>query len=169
MKSASVSVLKKELNHFSEEELIDLLYQMIKHSKDNKEFLNFLLFEADFEKNYVEKIKVEIGVEFDGLDTRSWKTMKKSIQRIVRTMKKYIKYSREKETEIEILLYFCHRMTTLKFPLDRNPIILNIYKRQLGNIQKSITSLHEDLQYDYQQEVEELEEVLVRYEKRKGT
>lgn len=154
MKTASVSELKKELIHHSKEDLIELLNKLVKYSKENKELLHYLLFESDYEKGYIQKIKEEIGEEFDTLDTRSWKTMKKSIQRIVRMIKKHIKYSKVKQTEIELLLFFCQRMRQLKIRLDRNPVILNIYKRQLNAVNKAMETLHEDLQYDYLAEIE---------------
>ena len=106
MKVASVSGLKKELVQQSKEDLVELLNAFIKYSKENKELLNYLLFEADFEENYIAKIKEEIGEEIDKIDSRSWKTMKKSIQRILRLLKKYIKYSKKAETEIELLLFY---------------------------------------------------------------
>jgi len=40
--------------------------------------------------------------------------------------------------------------------LTRNLVLLNIYERQLVKIQKAISTLHEDLQFDYQREFEEL-------------
>jgi len=155
MKTSSVSALKKELFQHSKEDLAELLNTFIKYSKENKELLHYLLFEADFEENYILTIKEEVGIEFDGIDSRSWKTMKKSIQRILRLLKKYIKYSKKPQTEIELLLFFCMRMRDLKIPLHRNTIILNIYKRQLNAIDKALLKLHEDLQYDYLHDIEE--------------
>ncbi len=160
MKTSSASALKKELFQHSKEDLAELLNTFIKYSKENKEFLHYLLFEADFEENYILTIKEEVGIEFDGIDSRSWKTMKKSIQRILRLLKKYIKYSKKPQTEIELLLFFCIRMRTLKIPLHRNPIILNIYKRQLNAIDKALLKLHEDLQYDYLHDIEEANTVI---------
>ena len=160
MKTSSVSALKKELFQHSKEDLAELLNTFIKYSKENKELLHYLLFEADFEENYILTIKEEVGIEFDGIDSRSWKTMKKSIQRILRLLKKYIKYSKKPQTEIELLLFFCRRMRTLKIPLHRNPIILNIYKRQLNAIDKALLKLHEDLQYDYLHDIEEANAVI---------
>lgn len=160
MKIASISELKKELIHHSKEDVIELISKLIKYNKENKELLHYLLFEADFEEGYTHKIKEEVGQEFDNMNTRNWKTMKKSIQRILRTIKKHIKYSKVKQTEIELLLYFCQRMRELNIRLDRNPIILNIYKRQINSINKAVYTLHEDLQYDYLKEIEIAESVI---------
>jgi hypothetical protein len=82
MKISSVSELKKEFNHLSTIELVELLNNLIKFNKENKEYVHYLLLESNFEANYIQKIKDEIEIEFKSIDARSWKTMKKSIQRI---------------------------------------------------------------------------------------
>ena len=110
MKVASVSELKKEFNHLSTIELVELLNNLVKFNKENKEYVHYLLLESDFEANYIQKIKDELEVEFKSIDARSWKTMKKSIQRILRVLKKYIKFSKQPQTEIELLLYFCDKL-----------------------------------------------------------
>ena len=106
MKIASVSELKKEFKHLENDELIELLSNLMKYSKENKELLNYLLFEADYEENYISKIKEEISIAFQNIDSRSWKAMKKPIQRILKLVKKYIKYSKKPETEIELSIFF---------------------------------------------------------------
>jgi len=40
--------------------------------------------------------------------------------------------------------------------MQRSTAMLNIYNRQILALQKTMTALHEDLQYDYQQELNEL-------------
>ena len=160
MKIASVTELKKEFNHLSNEDLIELLNKLIKFNKENKEFVHYLLLESDFEENYIQKIKEEITEEFKGLDARSWKTMKKSIQRILRLLKKYIKFSKSPQTEIELLLFFCEKLRFYKTAINRNPVIYNIYSRQINSINKAIEKLHEDIQFDYKEEIEIAMEVL---------
>jgi hypothetical protein len=159
MKIASVSELKKEFKHLENEELIELLSSLMKYSKENKELLNYLLFEADYEENYISKIKEEISIAFQNIDSRSWKTMKKPIQRILKLVKKYIKYSKKPETEIELLIYFCEQMLKIKLSFKRNPIVFNIYMRQITTIDKVMLSLHEDLRADFNEQIEKLKEL----------
>ena len=160
MKIASVSELKKEFNHLSNEDLIELLNNLVKFNKENKEYVHYLLLESDFEENYIQKIKEEIGNEFKLIDARSWKTMKKSIQRILKLLKKYIKFSKKPQTEIELLLFFCEKLRVYKTAMNRNPVIYNIYVRQVNTINKSIEKLHEDIQFDYREEIEEAMTIL---------
>lgn len=160
MKIASVSELKKELKHLENEELIELLSNLMKYSKENKELLNYLLFESEYEENYIEKIKGELNVLFQQLDRKSWKSMKKPLQRIVRTIKKQLKYSKKPVTEIEVLIHFCLLMKELKPSFKRFPVILNIYLRQIVAIEKAMITIHEDLRGDYNENVKELKEFL---------
>jgi hypothetical protein len=160
MKIASVTELKKEFNYLSKDDLVDLLNKLIRYSKENKEFVHYLLLESDFEENYIQKIKEEVNDEFKGIDTRSWKTMKKPIQRILRLLKKHIKFSKNPQSEIELLLFFCEKLSFYKTALNRNPIIYNIYNRQIISINKALEKLHEDIQFDYREEIEKAMEVL---------
>ncbi len=158
MKIASISTLKKEVAHLPEDELKTLVMALAKFSKDNKELLNYLLFEADFESNYIDKIKEELNVQFSELNKSHIRYLKKGLQKILRELKKNIKYSGKKETEIELLIHFCRKIMETKVRLGRYPILLNMYNRQLTAIQKAVAKLDEDLQYDYREEVEFVEE-----------
>ena len=40
--------------------------------------------------------------------------------------------------------------------MEKSVQLHNIYKRQLNIIRKTVATLHEDLQYDYEVELEEL-------------
>lgn len=156
MKTASLKELKNELEHYSQEELISVCLRLTKFKKENKEFLNYLLFGANDEINYIENIKTEIDELFNQINTSSFFFMKKSIRKILRTVKKYIQYSQKKETEIELLIYFCQKLNELKPNIHSNNVLKNLYDRQIENIKKTIAKMHEDLQYDYNLEVEKL-------------
>ena len=156
MKTAPLKELKNELEHYSQEELISVCLSLTKFKKENKEFLNYLLFGANDEINYIENIKKEIDELFNQMNTSSFYFIKKSIRKILKTIKKYIQYSQKNETEIELLIYFCHKLNELKPNIHTNNVLKNLYSRQIDNIKKSIAKLHDDLQYDYNLEVEKL-------------
>ena len=82
--------------------------------------------------------------------------MKKTVRKVLRMVKKYIRYSKKKETEVELLLYFCEQLKDLRPSIKRNKTLTNLYERQLTLVKKRITELHEDLQHDYTLEIEEL-------------
>ena len=157
MKPVTVSILKKELKEHTQEELVEICLQLAKFKKENKELLTYALFDSNDEDEYVREIKEEIDLEFSKLNLDSLYYIKKSIRKILRILKKYIRYSKKKETEADILIYFCKKMTELKPSHKRSVQMINIYERQLTMAKKAISSLHEDLQYDFNLELEKLE------------
>lgn len=157
MKPATVKQLKDELKYLSNDELVNLCLRLSRFKKENKELLSYLLFEANNESSYIEGIKQEIDEQFELINTNSYFYIKKSVRKILRTIKKYNRYSLKKETEVELLLYFCVKLKEFKPSIRRNITLTNIFNRQLDFIKKKVMALHEDLQYDYQLELEKLE------------
>ena len=156
MKSATVANIRKELKHKSNEELAELCLRLSRFKKENKELLTYLLFEADYEAGYIETIKTEIDEQFEQINTNSFFYIKKSVRKILRNTKKYIRYSLNKETEVELLLYFCKKLKAMKPSISRNTTLTNLYDRNIIAIKKKVKNLHEDLQYDYNLELEDL-------------
>ncbi|TPN89174.1 hypothetical protein [Aquimarina algicola] len=156
MKTATVKELKEELEDKSHQELITLCLRLSKFKKENKELLTYLLFDSENEENYINTIKLEVEQNFSAVNTTSYYYIKKSVRKILRLIKKYIRYSTNKETEVELLLFFCKQMTLLKPDIKKSKVLTNIYNRELISIKKKITLLHEDLQYDYNLELEEM-------------
>lgn len=156
MKAVSVVTIKKELKHRSQEELMELCLRLSKFKKENKELLTYLLFESHDEMGYIETVKQELDEQFETINTDSYFYIKKSVRKILRNLKKYARYSLKKETEVELLLYFCKRLKDFKPSIKRNVTLMNIYDRQILSIKKIVGTLHEDLQYDYNLELEDL-------------
>ncbi|HMB99727.1 MAG TPA: hypothetical protein VKN14_01695 [Flavobacteriaceae bacterium] len=153
MKSATVKQLKDELQHLSSDKLINLCLRLSRFKKENKELLTYLLFESHNESGYIQAIKNEMDDEFEMINTNSYFYIKKSVRKILRNVKKYIRYSLNKETEIELLLYFCKKLKGFSPSIDNNVSLTNIYLRQIQTVKKKVILLHEDLQYDYQIEL----------------
>ncbi|WP_109852838.1 hypothetical protein [Aquimarina sp. AU58] len=156
MKTATVKELKTELTDRSHQELIELCLRLSRFKKENKELLTYLLFESTHEEEYIISIQREIDEQFEMINTASYYYIKKSIRKILRTIKKYIRYSKNKETEIELLLYFCKKLKNFTPSIQNNTVLKNIYHRETSAINKKITVLHEDLQYDYTLELQKL-------------
>ena len=158
MKAATVTQIKKELKHLSQEEMIELVLRLSKFKKENKELLTYLLFEESSETNYIISVKQEIDDNFETINTTSYFFIKKSVRKILRLVKKYIKYSKNKETEVELMLYFCSKLKNMHPPMERDKALHNIYFRQVEATRKSISKLHEDLQFDFERELEKIED-----------
>ena len=156
MKTVTVKEIKNELSHCSPDELLQICLHLSKFKKENKELLTYLLFESENEDAFIASVKLEIDDQFENINTKTYYFIKKSVRKILRIIKKYIRYSKKTETEITLLLYFCEKLKNLKPSIQRNTVLLNIYKRELANVKKKTLKLHEDLQYDYGLEIEKL-------------
>ncbi|GAA4231211.1 hypothetical protein GCM10022291_03190 [Postechiella marina] len=149
MKAYPLKEIKQELNHLSNEELQNLCLRLSRFKKENKELLTYLLFEAQNESGYIKSVKQHIDEQFDLINTKSIFYIRKSMRKILTHTKKYIRYSKKKETEVELLLYFCQKQKDFKPSIKRSTQLQNMYARQILLIKKSVATLHEDLQYDY--------------------
>jgi len=156
MKAATVKEIKDELSTRSQKELLEICLQLARFKKENKELLTYQLFEASNEAEFINSIKTEITEEFKQINRTTYYYIKKSVRKILRSLKKYIRYSKKKETEVELLIYFCAELKKMRPSITRNITLSNIYRKQIQIIKKTISSLHEDLQYDYNAELEEL-------------
>jgi hypothetical protein len=156
MKAATIKHIKDELSHSSQEELMNLCLRLSRFKKENKELLTYLLFESSNEQAYIESIKQEVDEQFMQINTDSYFYIKKSVRKILRNLKKYIRYSLNKETEVELLLYFCSKLAEFQPSILNNVTLSNLYKRQILFIKNKIKALHEDLQYDYNFELNNL-------------
>ncbi len=156
MKAATVKELRQELSTRSPKELLELCLRLSKFKKENKELLTYLLYEATDESSYIESVKREIDEQFEQINKRSYYFINKSVRRILRSVKKYIRYSQKKETEAELLIYFCQKLKFFTPSISRSRTLKNLYNRQLEMIRKGISKLHEDLQYDFETELNEL-------------
>ena len=156
MKAATLAEIKKELKHQSEEELLNLCLNLGRFKKENKELLTYLLFEASNEEDYIQSVKNEIDLQFQDINNQNYYWMKKTIRKVLRLTRKHIRYSKKKTTEVELLLYFCQKMLELNPSIKENTVLDNLYERLVISIRKTIAKMEEDLQYDYNLQLEEL-------------
>ena len=155
MKTATVRELKLELKDKSIDELVEICLTLSKFKKENKELLTYQLYEKSDEESYIESVKTEALEMFEEVNTKSIYYIKKSVRKILRNIKKYIRYSKKKETEVELLLFFCTELKLMP-SIQNSKVLMNIFETQINTIQKKIALLHEDLQYDYNSILEEL-------------
>ncbi len=156
MKTASLKELKTELSTLPPSQVLDLCMHLAKYKKENKELLTYLMFEANDEKHYIKKVKALVDELFDDVNKSSVFLAKKTIRKILRHINKYIKYSGSKQTEVELRMYFCKKMKRKAIPMTVNTVLGNLYFSQILKINKTLATLHEDLQYDYIEEMKEL-------------
>ena len=138
MKAASLKEIKTELNQRSTQELLELCLRLSRFKKENKELLTYLLFESEDEAAFIQSIKNKVDEDFETINTKTFYLIKKSIRKVLRELKKFIRYSQNKETEVELLLYFCHKLKDFKPSIKRNTTLTNLYNRQIEYISKKV-------------------------------
>jgi len=156
MKAATINELKQELQETPPAKITELCIRLARFKKENKELLTYLLFEAHDTAAYIQNVKDEMDLQFAEMNKANVYFVKKTLRKILRTANKYARYSNLAQVEIEVLIYFCICMKDLNIPINKNPVLFNMYNNQLKKITKAVASLHEDLQYDYQREINKL-------------
>jgi len=156
MHSASISEIKKELHTLSPSMIEDYCMRLAKYKKENKELLNYLLFEADDEEKFIKELKEEIDFQFAEMNKSTIYFAKKSIRKILKNVNKHIKFSGNPQTAAELLIYFCATLKSSGIAINTSTALMNLYDAQLKKINKVIETMHEDLQYDYRKELEKI-------------
>ncbi|MCE2776664.1 MAG: hypothetical protein LW824_03315 [Algoriphagus sp.] len=110
MNIPSLAAIKKELSFLDEKELSSLILELSKFTRDNKAFLYFKLNEKDQPSLFVDTVKEELDELFQTANTTSFYLCKKSAQTIRRKLNKALKFSKNKEDQVELLLYFCEQL-----------------------------------------------------------
>ena len=127
MKAVSSKELKQELANRTSKDLVALCLRLARFKKENKELLTYLLFESDNENAYIESVKNEIDEQFKQVNKKSFYYIRKGVRKVLQLTKKYIRYSPKKETEVELLIYFCNKLNNFKPSIFRSPRLENIY------------------------------------------
>jgi len=110
MKAASLADIKRELKGRDPEELLAICLRLGRFKKDNKELLTYLLFEAGDESGYIQLLKDDIDDMMDEVNTSHLYYAKKGLQKIGRSLNRFLRYSGQKQTEVEVRLHFCECM-----------------------------------------------------------
>ena len=71
-------------------------------------------------------------------------------------MDKCLRYSGNKETEVQVRIHFCRSLLASDTPFHKYPVMNNMYLGQLKKIKKAVATFHEDIQYDWNLQLEEI-------------
>jgi hypothetical protein len=151
MTSASISDIRKELQHLDSDVLQAFCLRLARYKKENKELLAYLLFEAQHEAGYIQQVKTEIDVLFTELAGHNLYLTKKILRKVLRYTNRQIKYSGQPKTELELRIYFCEKIVAEQIPLSSGTVLFNLYQQQLKKIESVLSKLPEDFQADYSQ------------------
>lgn len=156
MKAAGINEIKQELATLPPKRVQELCLRLAKFRKENKELLNYLLFEAHNEHEYIESIKKEINDQFWNLPRGNMFIIKKGVRKILRSITKYSKHTATKDSEIEMLIHFCKNLNNSAIPFRANKALSNLYDQQLKKLNMLAEQVHEDLRFDYKKQLEQL-------------
>jgi hypothetical protein len=163
MKAYSAKEIKKEIELQSPKDLRDIIAHLARFKKENKELLTYLLFAREDEEAYIQSIQENMDELFEQMNTSSYFFIKKTARKILTQIKKFVRYSKKKETEIELLLYYCNRLVDIEPSIFNSTALTNIFQRQMAMIVKNLDAVHEDLQYDYQNDLKDIRERVQHY------
>lgn len=162
IKQYGLQDIKKELQQLTDKQAAELCLRMARYKKENKELLAYLLFDADDELAFAEEFKQDIGLMISQMPSLSYQAAK-TLRKTLKLITKYSKFTASKQVEVELLISFCRsyleyvdRRTSYK-PLHQ------ILVKQLEKIKKAIVKLHEDLQFDYNRELDNLVDDAVKH------
>lgn len=149
MKAATVHEIKEALLALPPNKLVDITLRLAKFKKENKELLSYLLFESEETDRYVGELKLEMEAEFATMNVSHVYFAKKTLRKILRNVNKQARYIGNKESEVALLLHYLRLLKDSGLPVQKTPVLMNLYLTQLKKTKKLIESLHEDLQYEY--------------------
>lgn len=158
MKAASVKEIKSALETIPPGQLMEICLRLIKFKKENKELATYLLFDETDEAGYVNSVKAGLDELFEDVNKTNLYFAKKTLRKIVRLTAKYIRYSGQATTEVELLLHVAEKTLSLQLPLHKNASLQNIYLGVIKKINKAVQSMHEDLQYDYLRQLQAIQQ-----------
>jgi hypothetical protein len=157
MRPATIAELSKELANRSPKQLLDYCLRLARHKNENKELLTYMLFESSDEAGYRKHIREQVSAQFEAMNRSTLYLTTKSVRKILRDLNRYIRYSGKQETEIELRMNFLQMLRDSGIPYRDSPVLVNLYQGQMKKIRQTIAKLHEDLQFDYQRELDTLE------------
>ena len=157
MKTATLSEIKKELDHLKPQELLNLCIALAKYKKETKEYLGYLLFEAHNKRDFLNDVKKEIDEHFMNLSPQlNLYYVKKSLRKLLRILLKYTKYADDKALTAEVYIYFCLKLKKSGIPYQNSQLLVNLMAQQIKKINSVINTLHPDLQSDFVKDLEVL-------------
>lgn len=156
MTTASLQEIKKELRSLDADRLQEICLRLARYKKENKELLNYLLFDAEHEEHYIKHVKEEMTEMFAAVPSSNVYLIKKSLRKILRFANRQIKYSGEKQTELEVRIFFCIKMKEAKISRPQGSVLFNLYQQQIKKIEAAFSKLPEDNRADFDRELKQI-------------
>ncbi|HQQ94170.1 MAG TPA: hypothetical protein PLQ93_06420 [Bacteroidia bacterium] len=146
------------MKHLHASDLIELCIKLARYKKENKDYLDYLLFSASDRDRYLNDIKSDMELQFGSIDpAQNLYYIKKSLRKIQRSLNRFSKYFNDKAFTVELHLHYCKCLKNSNIPFRKSQQLVQLYERELIRILSLVSSLHEDLRADYAGLLEELQ------------
>lgn len=155
MENRKLIDIKKTMLHLTEKELMELCLSLIRYKKENKELVSYLLYDKHDEAYFIEKLCVDVDDMFKEIEGLTSRDIRKKARKIIRHCDKWLRFSKRKDTEIEVRMHLLKKIRTFPFTRSLTYFQETLYLRQRKKIMQSIPKVHEDLQNDYIDYMEE--------------
>lgn len=158
MKTGTLHEIRKELMELEPQRLSELCLLLAKYKKENKAYLDYLLFQSHDRQAFAGEVKEDIRALFAAINTdNNLYYIKKSIRKIQRLLNRYCKYVDDKALETEMHIYFLKELKHSGIPFHKNKVLVNLYENERKKINGLLRLIHEDLRADYNNDLEELD------------
>jgi hypothetical protein len=157
LQSAPMKELKRHLETLPQREVVTHCMKLARYKHDNKDYLNYLLFESVDPGAFSKRLKEAVDEGFSALDKdKNLFFTKKGLRKILRMVTRYSRYASDPALTCEWHLYFCSKLSESGIPYESSPVVLNMYIGQLKKVSKLFETMHEDVRFDYQGTFEDL-------------
>jgi hypothetical protein len=153
MDVAGINELKRSLGALKTKELVEICSRLARYKKENKELISYLLLYNGDEKGYIDAVKNEINLGFENINSNNAYFFLKGCRKILKITNKYCRFSGKKETEVELLIYYLKSLKDTGYSINSSMTLGKFMERQVVKVRKVIGYLHEDLQFDYSEEL----------------
>ena len=153
MQAASIAELKKALVRLDQGEMLEACLRLARFKKDNKELLTYLLFMSGDEQGFANQLCEVIDEQF----RETPNAHKKTVRKVIRRMNTVLRFTKVKDTEVQVRLHFVRALRDSKTPYRDSRVMTNMYNGQIAKVRKTIEKFHEDIRREIEREICELE------------
>ncbi|MCC6769085.1 MAG: hypothetical protein IT240_08575 [Bacteroidia bacterium] len=153
--TSTLTALKRSLEHLSADELSGLCLRMAKLKAENKEFLAYLLNDADDPVFYATSLKPSISEMLEnGAPTRY--LFVRLLRKSNRIISRYARFTGNKQGELELILHQIQCFHNVYRFEWKSAATARFVFKALRKSDNLIMKLHEELRADYQPQLAEL-------------
>ncbi|MFM7709422.1 MAG: hypothetical protein ACKO5C_00765 [Ferruginibacter sp.] len=151
-----VQELRKRTADLQTSELIQLLSRLMRFKRENKELVAYELFVRDQPEVWFSEIRESFNSELETMNTSHPYFMKKTMRKLIRRAKTYARYAGDPAIESELFCGLLEVFNEHHLHVHPSDIVRKIYYDTFTRLEKNISKLHEDLQYDFERRLADL-------------